>query len=843
MAPRTPPSSHPAADPADIPIDAPVNPRQAAARASQADAPARPAPSPLSGAIALGLGAGLGDPVGAGPIRLAFLGRTSTVEHQDPTLSIPRQHHNAQAALPPGATIVCNFYDVESGRKELDERGLSRAHELFDIPLRRDGGLADLLAEATRPDRRFDAVICESIARVARVTYFGTKLEYELQRAGIILVAADEPRDGKHSTKILTRRIKQSIAEWYVLELLEASREGLEQHTLQGWNTGHPPHGYLAERIPHPVPAKRAEGKTKTRLLIDPQRAPAVAQIFAWRVGERLGYASIAKRLNRDPDRYPPPIPNRPNTAKGGWTASAVADILRNPKYTGYMVWNRYAGGTGTTRRRSSNPPDAWVWSPQPTHQAIVSLELWRQAQQIGRAHRGSRDGADPNRHPHTKRTYLLRSHVRCVHCRRRLCGRTITHRNRAGEVTSQHVYYRCPLPEADGELMLGRHPDHPSSVYVREDHLLDGLLGFFAERVFHPDRRDRLGTHLRRLDQTARQHLQRQQAGLQRAIDDLDARKRRLVRALALNDSLDHDDEQATLVVDELRQNLQELDQQRHAKLQELAALADQHDQADAVELLDALPIAADGLPELPEPVLRGLFAAFQLHVDYDRHANWATVQVTLRGDNAAELQAVARHALRIDQPTGTKDRDTPPGDAQPTTVTHALVVPPEIAVATPAVTIASSRRPVVASSVPPWIRSPRPSRLREKVRMVTSGPSGAIGGSTAWKRWPPGSRASTQGRASSTRRPSGATTRCTSAASAAVEGSLTEVSSSRPCRSTQTSSGPLTSTSVMAGSASNGASGPRPVSSSVTARTVAANDAAGSTMPSSRRAEATAI
>src|SRR6266511_266467 len=327
---------------------------------------------------------------------------------------------------------------------------------------------------------------------------------------------------------------------------------------------------------------------------------------------------------------------------------------------------------------RGSNPPDAWVWSPQPTHQAIVTLELWRQAQQIGRAHHGSRDGAGPNRHPHTKRTYLLRSHVRCVHCRRRLCGRTITHRNRAGEVTSQHVYYRCPLPEADGELMLGRYPDHPSSVYVREDYLLDGLLGFFAERVFHPDRRERLGPHLRRLDQTARQHLQRQQAGLQRAIDDLDARQRRLVRALALNDSLDHDDEQATLVIDELRQNLQELDQQRHAKLQELAALADQHDQADAVELLDALPIAAVGLPELPEPVLRGLFAAFQLHVDYDRHANWATVQVTLRGDNAAELQAVARHALRIDQPTGTQDRDTPPGDAQPTTVTHALVVPP---------------------------------------------------------------------------------------------------------------------------------------------------------------------
>jgi site-specific DNA recombinase len=490
----------------------------------------------------------------------------------------------------------------------------------------------------------------------------------------VLLLAADEPRGGKHSTTLLTRRVKQAIAEWYVTQLLEASRDGLVEHTIQGYNIGHPAHGYLAERIPHPVPAKRAEGKTKTRLVIDPDRAPAIAQIFTWRVSERLGYASIAKRLNRDPDRYPPPIPNRPSTAKGGWTASAVADILRNPKYTGYMVWNRYSGGTGTTRQRSSNPPDAWVWSPEPTHPAIVSLDLWRQAQQIGRNHHGSRDGSDPNRHPHTEQTYVLRSHVRCIHCRRRMCGRTITHRSRTGEVTSRHVYYRCPLPEADGELLAHRHPDHPPSVYVREDYLLDGILAFFAERVFHPDRRSRLGEHLRHLDQTARQHLQQQRTGLQRAIDELDVRKRRLIRALALNDSLDHDDDQAALVVNELRRDLQALDQQRRAKLQELAGLTAEEDQADAVELLDALPLAAGRLPKLPEPTLRRLFAAFQLQVEYDRGANWATVRLTLRGDAAAELQAAAREVL----PAGTQDPRVLLRDAQATTVTHALGVPP---------------------------------------------------------------------------------------------------------------------------------------------------------------------
>jgi hypothetical protein len=37
---------------------------------------------------------------------------------------------------------------IESGPKDLDERGHGRAHEQFDISIPRDGGIQDLLAEA-----------------------------------------------------------------------------------------------------------------------------------------------------------------------------------------------------------------------------------------------------------------------------------------------------------------------------------------------------------------------------------------------------------------------------------------------------------------------------------------------------------------------------------------------------------------------------------------------------------------------------------------------------------------------------------------------------------------------
>jgi hypothetical protein len=131
---------------------------------------------------------------------------------------------------------------------------------------------------------------------------------------------------------VLTRRVKQAIAEWYVLQMLELSWDGFKVHTHQGWNVGKPPYGYLAERHPHPVKAKREEGATKHRLVPDPTRGSVVTQIFAWRALERLSYDHIAERLNLDLDRYPPPEPVRRegyHPAIGAWTSTAVPFIAR----------------------------------------------------------------------------------------------------------------------------------------------------------------------------------------------------------------------------------------------------------------------------------------------------------------------------------------------------------------------------------------------------------------------------------------------------------------------------------------------------------------------------------
>src|ERR1700735_562094 len=245
----------------------------------------------------------------AEPVPVAFTGRTSTLHLQDAAASLRRQLRECEAKLPAGWFIAAHYWDIESGGLAIEQRGHSDAWQQVDAGIPRDGGLADLLLEAASPEPRFAAVICEDIERSGRDTYNALKLEQELSRNGIPLCATDEPIsvEGMSATTVLVRRVKQGVAEWYRLQIKEKTWKGLREHSLAGWNIGHPPYGYTADRVPHPVPVKASQGLTKSRLAIDPARAPAVGQIFAWRVTDHLGVNTITNRLNADHAAYPPP--------------------------------------------------------------------------------------------------------------------------------------------------------------------------------------------------------------------------------------------------------------------------------------------------------------------------------------------------------------------------------------------------------------------------------------------------------------------------------------------------------------------------------------------------------
>jgi DNA invertase Pin-like site-specific DNA recombinase len=565
-------------------------------------------------------------------VRVAFWGRCSTEDQQDPRQSMLRQLTNVKTAIPESWVIVAHFYDVESGRMELEARGRGENYERFAIPIARDGGIADLLDEATHPDRRFDAVICESISRVARCAYEGLSIERELERCEVPLFAANEsitPGRSRAQT-VLQRRINQGVSEYEVLNTLELSWGGLCTHVREGWNIGKPPYGYRSKTYRHPNTAKAERGHTKTRLEPDGIRGETVTQIALWRYHEGLGYDTIAERLNQDLTKYPPPEPPGKERARGAWGKTSVYEILKNPKSTGYQVFNRRAS---RSRRGKVNDPIKWVWSPAPTHEPLIPKWMYDELAARRQTKRGSRDGNRTNRHPATRHTYLMRGMI--FHgCGRRMFGH---HRHSL-------TYYEC-FPRANNRGRPDTYAGHVKSAYIREDAVLEAVSGFYADRVFGPHRQDLFAADLAGVDGHAAKQRDAERERLQRVLADLARRQSNVMRQAQDGDPNDP-------FTQGLRQTYNNLEAERRAALATVAKLdaadqaaPDRPTAADA-SLLDDLPRLVLNLTEAPEDLLRRLFELTNLAVQLHDGSDHVTITIRL---SAEELAVIAHAAEKI--------------------------------------------------------------------------------------------------------------------------------------------------------------------------------------------------
>ena len=135
---------------------------------------------------------------------------------------------------------------------------------------------------------------------------------------------------------------------------------------------------------------------------------------------------------------------------------------------------------------------------------------------------------------------------------------------------------------------------------------------------------------------------------------------------------------------------------------------------------------------------------------------------------------------------------------------------VPPATTMLSRSPTAASSSRAILGVKEPIVRSFAAVSRSGKNLRMAIVVPRRAIGASTTWMRLPSGRRASSRGRSSVRGRP----TYCAMLRAAASRPSSLKVASVRcslPCRSTQTSRGPLMRISLTSGSSRKAATGLR--------------------------------
>jgi site-specific DNA recombinase len=330
--------------------------------------------------------------------------------------------------------------------------------------------------------------------------------------------------------------------------------------------------------------------------------------------------------------KYPPPVPPGKQRARGAWGQTSVYEILRNPKYTGYQVFNRRAS---RSRHGKVNDPRKWVWSPQPVHEPLIPKWMYDELNARRQAKRGSRDGNQPNTHPETRRTYVLRGMV--FHgCGRRMFG---NHRHNS-------AYYTCH-PRTNNRGRPDKYAGHEKAAYIREDAILDAVSAFYADRVVGPQRRDLLAADLATVENRETRLRDADRDRLHRTLADLTRRQNNLIRQAQdcePDDPFGHG----------LRQTYNDLDTERRATLAALADLdaAEGNAPAQDAGLLDALPYLTLDLAEAPEQLLRGLFETTHLAVRLQPDSNDVAITIRLPAD---DLPHIAHAAERIINTTHT--------------------------------------------------------------------------------------------------------------------------------------------------------------------------------------------
>ncbi len=537
--------------------------------------------------------------------RFAFYGRLSTDDRQDVTLARPSQLEACQRKVAElGGEIVCEFFDQESGARD-------------DRP-----GWTALTQEARdRPRRRFDAVVIYQTSRLSRDRVSAGLFHRELRKHGVPIHYALGAGDPSTAEGGLLIALQQAFDEYERAKLSRETKRGMRQNALQGFRCGgRAPYGYTLERLPHPVPSRASAGDTKTRLVPDPDLAPVVAEIFHLWAVKGWGCKAIADHLNRPGGPPSPSHVDPKRNVRSDWAKSTIRAMLRNPTYTGRLVWNRHdfatkreTGGTAHIRAR-----EEWVVS-EVEHLPLVSDELFGQAQERFR-HR-----ARPKGLPKANgRTYLFSGMVKCASGHQPLAT--------YGRERKGHTYMCCDYGRTYGETAAEQIDGHGKWLYLREDYLLPLVEQFFAERIFGPMRLQKLARQLRTHARQTHQRDASDHARLRQRIADLDRRIGLQLDALEKG----IEPELIGARIARLRADKEEIE----SRLRELPPTVNDTDTTELESALARVPDLTRALQEAPPALKRQIFDAFELRIVYDKISRRIEISATISEAIATTLQ-----------------------------------------------------------------------------------------------------------------------------------------------------------------------------------------------------------
>lgn len=307
-------------------------------------------------------------------------------------------------------------------------------------------------------EKKFQIILCKTQSRFTRDMELVEKYIHGLFPIwGIRFIAVADNADTEVKGNKKARQINGLVNEWYLEDLSENIRMVFDMKRRQGqYIGGFPIYGY------------QKDPKDHNHLIIEPEAAEVVRQIFQWSL-EGHGKQEIARMLNDqgipNPTRYKAdhgwasghPVSND----HGLWNKTTIWRILRNEMYTGVMLQGRRKKVSYKSKVVIDLPKEQW-FRVEDTHEAIIDREMFEKVQR-GLRLRSKTDG--------TGEAHLLSGLVKCMDC-----GSTMSKTTNGQQGRQGVSYLRCKLYADSGR----------KKFCTRHSIRLDQLIKLVSERIRH---------------------------------------------------------------------------------------------------------------------------------------------------------------------------------------------------------------------------------------------------------------------------------------------------------------------------------------------------------------------
>lgn len=308
-----------------------------------------------------------------------------------------------------------------------------------------------------------DCVIVKDLSRLGRNSIdTGYYIEQYFRAHQIRFIALTDQFDTADASNLhggIMLPLKNMINEAYALDIGRKIKAQARQAMKDG--------EYIGARAPY---GYRKDPENCHKLLIDPEAAEVVFQIFQWAY-EHVGLNDIARRLNEQGIQTPShrkratgEITHENLVGSGKWQTRTVAKILDSEVYTGDLV----QGKTKIVDHQQVQADEDNLIIATNTHEAIISHEVFEAVKAYRRQVCGESKAHEVD--PYTPN--IFKGKVFCAHCG----GSLHRQRNKRKKGSDVYLFHCLTKSRVDKNGCLG--------VSVTEKDLLDAVVAILQQEL-----------------------------------------------------------------------------------------------------------------------------------------------------------------------------------------------------------------------------------------------------------------------------------------------------------------------------------------------------------------------